>query len=232
MPTVLITGGNRGLGMEWVRQYAEEGWRVFATCRRPTEADELNALAGKRKNVTVHPLDVTKTDAINALAVELMKESIDVLINNAGVYLEKYYEVGLGKMRYDDWEYTFKVNTQGPVRVTEAFRDHVARSTRRLVVVISTHMASITDIVTPGAYYYRSTKAGLNAVMEGLTHELRQNDIGVLILHPGWVRTRMGGEGTELMPPESVRGMRALVENFKEESSGRFFRYDGIEMPW
>jgi NAD(P)-dependent dehydrogenase (short-subunit alcohol dehydrogenase family) len=232
MPNVLITGSNRGLGMEWVRQYAEEGWRVFATCRRPTEAVELNDLAVSRKNVTVHPLDVVKTDAINALAVELMKESIDVLINNAGVYLEKYYEIGLGKIKYDDWQYTFKVNTLGPVRVIEALRDHVARSTRRLVVVISTHMASITDIVTPGAYYYRSTKAALNAVMEGLTHELMQKDIGVLILHPGWVRTRMGGEGTDLMPRESVSGMRKLVENFKGEYSGRFFRYDGIEMPW
>ena len=104
MPTALISGSNRGLGMEWVRQYAEVGWRVFATCRRPTEADELNELAGSRKNVTVHPIEVTKTDSINALAVELMKDSIDVLINNAGVYLEKYYEVGLGKMRYDDWK--------------------------------------------------------------------------------------------------------------------------------
>ena len=89
MPNVLITGSNRGLGLEWVRQYAEEGRRVFATCRKPTEAVELNDLAVSRKNVTVHPLDVTKTDEINALAVELMKEPIDVLINNAGVYLEK-----------------------------------------------------------------------------------------------------------------------------------------------
>jgi NAD(P)-dependent dehydrogenase (short-subunit alcohol dehydrogenase family) len=218
--------------MEWVRQYAEEGWRVFATCRRPAEAGELNDLADSRENVTVHRLDVSKADEINALAVELMKESIDVLINNAGVYLEKYFEVGLGKIKYEDWKYTFQVNTLGAVRVTEAFRDHVARSKRRLVVVISTHMASIADIATPGAYYYRSTKAALNAVMEGLTHELRPKGIGVLILHPGWVRTRMGGEGTKLMSPESVRGMRALVENFKDEYSGHFFRYDGIEMPW
>jgi NAD(P)-dependent dehydrogenase (short-subunit alcohol dehydrogenase family) len=218
--------------MEWVRQYAEEGWRVFATCRRPAEAGELNDLADSIENVTVHRLDVSKADEINALAVDLMRESIDVLINNAGVYLEKYFEVGLGRIKYEDWEYTFKVNTLGAVRMTEAFQDHVARSKRRLVVVISTHMASIADIATPGAYYYRSTKAALNAVMEGLTHELRPKGIGVLILHPGWARTRMGGEGTELMPPESVRGMRALVENFKDEYSGHFFRYDGIDMPW
>jgi NAD(P)-dependent dehydrogenase (short-subunit alcohol dehydrogenase family) len=141
-------------------------------------------------------------------------------------------EVGLRKLRYEDWIYTFQVNTLGAVRVTEAFQEHVARSERRLVAVISTHMASIADIAAPGAYYYRSTKAALNAVMEGLTHELRPKGVGVLILHPGWVQTRMGGEGTSLMPRESVQGMRSLVEKFTLNESGRFFRYDGVEMPW
>ena len=232
MPNVLITGSNRGLGLEWVRQYAEEGWRVFATCRQPTEADELNTFVSSRENVSVHRLDVTRPDEINGLAVELMRESIDVLVNNAGVYLEKFTEVGLGKIRYEDWKYTYQVNTLGAVRVTEAFQKHVARSERRLVVAISTHMASITDILTPDAYYYRSTKAALNAAMRGISHELKESGIGLLLLHPGWVRTRMGGEGTDLLPPESVRGMRGLVENFKPEHSGRFFRYDGVEMDW
>ena len=232
MASVLVTGSNRGLGLEWVRQYATEGWRVYATCRQPLEARELNALAEQEKGISVHRLDVTKPDEINALAVYLMKEPIDLLVNNAGVYLEKFMEVGLRKLRYEDWIYTFQVNTLGAVRVTEAFQEHVARSERRLVVVISTHMASIADIAAPGAYYYRSTKAALNAVMEGLTHELRPKGIGVLILHPGWVQTRMGGEGTSLMPLESVQGMRSLVEKFRLNESGRFFRYDGIEMPW
>jgi len=232
MASVLVTGGNRGLGLVWVRQYATEGWRVYATCRQPTEARELKALAEQEKGISVHRLDVSKPDEINALAVDLMKEPIDLLVNNAGVYLEKFMEVGLRKLRYEDWIYTFQVNTLGAVRVTEAFQEHVARSERRLVVVISTHMASIADIAAPGAYYYRSTKAALNAVMEGLTHELRPKGVGVLILHPGWVQTRMGGEGTSLMPPESVQGMRSLVEKFTLNESGRFFRYDGVEMPW
>jgi NAD(P)-dependent dehydrogenase (short-subunit alcohol dehydrogenase family) len=232
MASVLVTGSNRGLGLEWARQYAIEGWRVYATCRQPTEASELKALAEQEKGISVHRLDVTKPDEINALAVELMREPIDLLVNNAGVYLEKFMEVGLRKLRYEDWMYTFQVNTLGAVRVTEAFQEHVSRSERRLVVVISTHMASIADIAAPGAYYYRSTKAALNAVMEGLTHELKPKGIGVLILHPGWVQTRMGGEGTSLMPLESVQGMRSLVEKFTLAESGRFFRYDGVEMPW
>jgi NAD(P)-dependent dehydrogenase (short-subunit alcohol dehydrogenase family) len=232
MPNVLVTGSNRGLGLEWVKQYAEEGWRVYATCRHPMEAPELQDLAGRYKQVTVHRLDVTKPEEMNALAVELMKAPIDVLLNNAGVYLEKYRDVELGKICYDQWLYTFRVNTLGAVRVIQCFCDHVARSKKKLVVVISTHMASIADIVSPGAYYYRSTKAALNAVMEGLTFELKQRGIGVLLLHPGWVQTRMGGEGTSLMPPESVAGMRSLVDTFTLDHSGRFFRYDGIEMPW
>ena len=232
MASVLVTGGNRGIGLEWVRQYAAEGWRVYATCRQPTEARELVELADREKGISIHRLDVTKPDEINALSVELMQAPIDVLVNNAGVYLEKFMEVGLRRLRYEDWLYTFQVNTLGAVRITEAFQEHVGRSEKRLVVVISTHMASIADIASPGAYYYRSTKAALNAVMEGFTHELRPKGIGVLILHPGWVRTRMGGEGTSLMPPESVRGMRSLVEKFTLEGSGRFFRYDGVEMPW
>jgi len=232
MPSILITGSNRGLGLEWVRQYAEQGWRVYATCRHPLEAPELQDLAAQNQQVTVHRLDVTKIEEMNALCVELRKEPIDVLLNNAGVYLEKYRDVELNKICYDQWLYTFQVNTLGAVRMTRAFCEHVARSEKKLVVVISTHMASIADIAAPGAYYYRSTKAALNAVMEGIAFELKPRGIGVLLLHPGWVQTRMGGEGTSLMPPESVAGMRSLVDTFTLDRSGRFFRYDGIEMPW
>ncbi|MCK5421239.1 MAG: SDR family NAD(P)-dependent oxidoreductase, partial [Deltaproteobacteria bacterium] len=110
--------------------------------------------------------------------------------------------------------------------------DHVVRSEKRLVVVISTHMASIADISSPGDYYYRSTKAALNATMEGITQELKPKGIGVLLLHPGWVKTRMGGEEASLLPSESVKGMRALVDKFTSEDSGHFYRYDGVKMPW
>ncbi len=232
MISVLVTGSNRGLGLEWVKQYAREGWRVYATCRHPTEAFDLHNLAAKQKNISIHRLDVTKPDDINAVAVELLNESIDVLLNNAGVYLEKYWDVSLNQLRYEDWEYTFRVNTMGAVRLAEAFQDHLTRSEKRLIAVISTHMGSITDIDEPGSYYYRSSKAALNAAMKGLSYEMRLRGIGVLLLHPGWVRTRMGGPGTSLLSPESVRGMGNIIENFTIEQTGRFYRYDGIEMPW
>jgi len=232
MASVLVTGSNRGLGLEWVRQYADEGWRVYATCRRPLEADDLQALASRHAKVSLHRLDVTRPEEINAMAVDLMKTPIDLVVSNAGVYLEKFWDVGLGRIRYEDWAYTFEVNTFGSVRMMEAFKEHVARSNRRLFVIISTHMASMTDIQSPGAYYYRSTKAALNAAVVGMAHELKPQGIGVLLLHPGWVNTRMGGDGTSLMPPESVKGMRRLVDRFNLKDSGRFIRYDGVEMPW
>ncbi|MBW2067059.1 MAG: SDR family oxidoreductase [Deltaproteobacteria bacterium] len=232
MPSVLITGSNRGLGLEWVRQYAAEGWKVYATCRYPEGAHELQEMARQEKGVSIHRLDITKAGDVHDISVELMNQPLDVLVNNAGVYMEKYKEIALGRMRYEDWLYTFRVNTLGAVRVTEALLDNVSRGKKKLAVVISTHMASVTDIEASGSYYYRSTKAALNAAMEGISRELKRRGIGLLLLHPGWVRTRMGGEGTSLMPAESVRGMRKLVEDFRIEQTGRFIRYDGVEMPW
>lgn len=232
MPSVLITGSNRGLGLEWVRQYGQDGWRVYATCRHPAEAHELCEFAQMQKSITIHRMDVTRADEINAVAVDLLHEPVDVLINNAGVYLEKYRDAGLGRIDYADWGYSFQVNTLGAIRVTEAFVEHLTRSDKKLVVVISTHMASIADIAAPGDYYYRSTKAALNAAMEGIARELQPRGIGLLILHPGWVKTRMGGEGTPLMPLHSVMGMRSLVDHFTSEDSGRFIKYDGEKMPW
>ncbi len=232
MEQVLITGCNRGLGLEWARQYAEEGGRVFATCRYPSEAFELQGLAEEFPNLSIHRLDVTRPDHVNALAVELRDQAIDILVNNAGVYLEKYEEAFLGGVRYDAWEYTFRVNTLGAMRMIEAFLPHLMRGQKKLIAVISTHMASIADITAPGAYYYRSTKAALNAAVKALSYELRPKGIGILLLHPGWVRTRMGGDQAPLLPPESVKGMRGLLQEFSLEMSGRFIRYDGVEMPW
>ncbi len=232
MGSVLVTGSNRGLGLEWVKQYAGEGWRVFAACRHPLEAEELRALREHYPRISIHRLDVTRPDEVNALAVELRHEPIDILVNNAGVYLEKYEDALLGGMSYDAWEYTFRVNTLGAIRMIQAFLGHLLRGEKKLIAVISTHMASIADITAPGAYYYRSTKAALNAAVKGLSHELRPKGIGVLLLHPGWVRTRMGGDQAPLLPPESVRGMRRLLGEFTMDQSGRFVRYDGVDMPW
>ena len=232
MPSILITGSNRGLGLEWARQFASDDWRVFATCRHPAEAAELHQLAEKYPNLSIHRLDVTRQEEIQSLAADLNSESIDILLNNAGVYLEKFDDrLGTG-LSYDDWMYTMLVNTLGPMRVAEAFSSHVARSERRLIIAITSHMGSITEISNPGSYYYRSSKAALNACMKGLSIEMRTHGIGVLMLHPGWVQTRMGGPGAQISTTQSVTGMRNIADKFKPTDSGRFFRYNGTEIPW
>lgn len=231
MDSILVTGANRGLGLEWCRQYAAAGWRVYATCRYPETATELQALASRHANLSLHRLDVTSVEHCAALRAELGDTPIDLLVNNAGIYLEKYAPDSA--IHYDDWLLTLQVNTLGAVRVTEALAHNVARSRRRLVVAISSHMGSIADISAPGSYYYRASKAALNAAMKGLALAYRPLGIGVLILHPGWVKTRMGGwDEAPLTPEQSVAGMRRLVEAYTPAMSGRFFRYDGTELPW
>lgn len=228
---VMITGANRGLGLEWARQYAEAGWRVLASCRRPVEADALMALAARHPDVSVHRLDVTDGEQLRTLQLDLEAVRIDVLLNNAGVYLDKF-KGEVGGIDYEVWLRSFAVNTLGAVRVSEAFVEHVARSERRLVVAISSHMGSIAEIAASGNYAYRSSKAALNAAMKGLSHAFARQGIGVLLLHPGWVATRMGGPDAMLTPAQSVRAMRALIDNFKPDMSGRFFRFNGSEIPW
>jgi len=230
-PSVMITGANRGLGLEWTRQYAEAGWRVLASCRRPEEADDLKALAASHPRVSVHRLDVTDSEQLRTLQLDLEEARIDVLLNNAGVYLDKFMG-DFGSIDYEVWLRTFAVNTLGAVRVSEAFIGQVARSEKKLVVAISSHMGSIAEIAAPGNYAYRSSKAALNAAMKGLSHALAPHGIGVLLLHPGWVGTRMGGPDAAFTPEQSVRGMRTLVDNFQPELTGHFFRHDGSEIPW
>ena len=232
MPAILITGSNRGLGFEWTYQYAKSGWKVHATCRHPEKASDLHQLKEEFPNINIHKLDVTHDDEINSLAKSLRHIPIDILVNNAGVYFEKFRQSSLGKIDFSEWEETFRVNTLGAVRVTSSFMDHVARSDKKLVVAITSHMGSIAEISSPESYAYRSSKAALNAAMKGISLELQPRGVGVLLLHPGWVQTRMGGPGALITTEESVNGMRSVIDRFNSYQSGTFYRYDGSMIPW
>lgn len=232
MPSILITGSNRGLGLEWTHQYAKLGWQVYSTCRDPNSADELHELSHHYSNIEIHTLDITNNNQVRKLQETLKEKSIDILLNNAGVYLERTQQSTLGYIDYDDWEETFRVNTLGAVRLSEAFVDQIKRSDKRLIVTITSHMGSISDIEFPGSYPYRSSKAALNAAMKGVSLELKQHNVGLLLLHPGWVKTRMGGQGALLTTSESVNGMRAIIDRFDISKTGHFYRYDGSEIPW
>jgi NAD(P)-dependent dehydrogenase (short-subunit alcohol dehydrogenase family) len=226
MPTVLITGANRGLGLEFARQYAADGWRVHATCRSPGRADALDRIAG---DVVVHRLDVTDEGSIAALARALGDAAIDVLVNNAGVYGRGQ---SLGRIDYAGWEGVLRTNVLAPVAVTEALLPALQRAARPRVALISSCMGSIADNTSGGTYAYRSSKAALNAAGRCLALDLKDHGVIVLMLHPGWVRTDMGGAGARLEPRESIAGLRRIIDGAGMRQSGGFYAYDGSEVPW
>ncbi|MFO1417557.1 MAG: SDR family oxidoreductase [Methylotetracoccus sp.] len=230
MPTALISGANRGLGLEFCRQYLAAGWTVHAACRQPGRATELAALS-RDSWLSIHRLDVAHRADIIALAAELDQTPIDLLINNAGIYGDDR-EHEFGHLDADRWSEVFRINTQGPVLMTEAFLPHLLAGQRRLSVAISSLMGSIADNRSGGALLYRSSKAALNAVMHSLAIDLRQRGIGVLILHPGWVQTDMGGPRAPTTVVDSVSGMRRVIDGFSLGDSGQFADFRGQVLPW
>ena len=227
MPTVMITGANRGLGLEYARQYADEGWRVIATCRDPKNAMELTELEGE---VEIHGLDIGDPGQISSLAKSLRQEAIDLLLNNAGIFDPRPSK--LVDIEYKNWENFMRINVMSPLMVCASFNDHVAASNMKKIAIMSSKMGSIDDNRSGGSYIYRSTKAALNAVMKSLSVDLYPRGISVAILHPGWVRTDMGGPNGLIDAPESVYGLRQVIANLNLQNSGRFYNYDGSEIAW
>ena len=231
MPTVLITGANRGIGLEFARQYAADGWKVFAACRSPGAAKELATLArGTGDKVIVSGMDVTEGKSVRSAARQLAHEAIDLLINNAGTSGAPGQRTG--HLDYENWAQVFEVNTMGPLHVVEAFVDHVARSERPLIVTITSGMGSLTDNTSGGSIAYRSSKAAVNMAMRSAAAELAPRGVICVVVNPGWVRTRMGGAGAPLPVADSVAAMRALFDRLRPSDSGKFFNYDGSEHPW
>jgi NAD(P)-dependent dehydrogenase (short-subunit alcohol dehydrogenase family) len=229
--TVLITGANRGLGLEFSRQYAEAGWRVIAACRQPTAALELQKLAKEYSSLQVEALDVSDFAQIDALSERLTEETIDVLLNNAGIYGDNA-EHGFGQLDYQAWVHTLAINTLAPIKMAEAFLPQLESSKNKLIANVSSLMGSLTDNTSGGSLLYRSSKAGLNAAMKSLSLDLRPKSIGVLILHPGWVKTDMGGKNALIDVEESVSGMIQQIKAFSLDKTGEFIRYDGSVVPW
>lgn len=227
MPTILITGASGGLGLEFAKQYARDGWKVIATCRNPDRAAELRAIEG---DIQVHALDVTDRGRIQVLSKALRRIPIDLLLNNAGIYGPR--PVSHSGIDYDAWEEVMRTNTMGTMSVTTAFLEQVAASDRKTIVAITSKMGSITENTSGGAYIYRSSKAALNAVMKGLSIDLQPRGITVAVIHPGWVKTAMGGASAMSGVEESVTSMRRVIDNLTYDQNGMFFDFDGSEIPW
>jgi NAD(P)-dependent dehydrogenase (short-subunit alcohol dehydrogenase family) len=231
MPTVLVTGANRGLGLEFARQYAAEGWQVLAACREPDAATDLQGLAAASGGqIRVLEINVADTASVRAAARALAGEPIDLLLNNAGVGGPPGQQ--LGNLDYAAWARVLDTNTLGPMRVVEAFLENVAKGRRKQIVTITSAMGSIEDNASGGRYAYRSSKAAVNMVMKSLSIDLAPRGITCILVHPGWVRTDMGGPGGKITPAESVRALRSLIESIRPEDSGKFLNYDGKPYPW
>lgn len=223
-PTVLITGANRGIGLEYARQFAAKGYKVIGTARDPADAKELAAVAGR-----VETLDVTDAASVAALAKRLNGVTIDILVNNAGMFDRK--DVSVDRVDFAMMEQTLAVNTLGPLRVTQALLPNLRAGKRRTIVNMSSQLGSIEQ--SNGTWYaYRASKAALNQITKTLSAELASEGFTVVVLHPGWVRTDMGGAGATYTPQESVRGLIAVIEKLGPADNGRFYDFKGNAIPW
>ena len=226
--TVLITGANRGIGLEFAKQYAADGWQVLACCRQPHSAVALQALAAAHQNLRILPLDVSDFKQIDALALILHDTPVDVLINNAGVYPESSF----GDSDEAAWAHAFKVNTMAPLKMAEAFVTHLSKSQLKKIATLSSKMGSMGDNASGSEYSYRSSKAAVNMVMKSLSIDLKPYGISVVTLHPGWVRTEMGGPNGLIDADDSAAGQRVVIEQLTLSNSGQFIDYDNKEVGW
>jgi len=222
--TVLVTGANRGIGLEMARQLEARGMHVIGTARNPDSADELKATGAE-----VLPLDVTDADSVAALVAALDGRKIDMLINNAGVGSQR--ASSLADYDFDRMALAFDVNSIGPIRVTQALLPNLQAGQQKTVISISSVMGSI-ERNSGGAYGYRASKAALNMMNKSLALELADEGFTCVVMHPGWVRTRMGGEQAPVSPEQSVSGLLDVIAGLGTPDNGKFYDFQGEEIPW
>lgn len=222
MPTVLITGASRGLGLGFAQHYAAAGWQVHACARNPDVAGL------KHPGITTHALDVTNHRAIEDLGVTLKGQPIDLLINNAGVSGNATTQK-LGSIDYDDWRTVLEVNTFAPVKLSEVLAPNLQASGK--LIMITSRMGSISD-ASVGSYAYRTSKTALNMVTKLMAGELGPKGVIVAALHPGHVQTDMGGQAAEITVEQSIAGLTRVIDMLQINDNGCFKNYKGEELPW
>ena len=227
MPTILITGANRGLGIEFVRQYIAANWRVIATCRNPELAQDLKEIRGEKE---IFPMDVSDFKSVEKLSALLRSEKIDVLLKNAGIF--DSYKKGLGQTNFDEWTNMLRINTLAPLKIIESFMEQVINSEKKIIVSISSLLGSLSANNSGGQYAYRSSKSALNSVNKSLSIDLADKGIISIVISPGWVRTDMGGPNATVDTVDSVSGIREVINNLKLEDNGKFFNFDGSIINW
>jgi NAD(P)-dependent dehydrogenase (short-subunit alcohol dehydrogenase family) len=236
--TVLVTGANRGIGFEFVRQYAGKGWRVVAGVRDPDRAEDLQSLAAGHDDINIEQLDVASVASIDALAVKLARQPIDVLINNAGIFGE-FADQAFGAIDFDQFDTFMRTNALGPLKMCEAFVPHVKAGRARKMVSITSQAGSfgLDSGGLPGMYFYKSSKTAQNMIMRNVANDVKVHGIMVCILSPGMVNT--AGEIPPerrfpglIEPPESIAGMIDVIDRLTIDDTGSFIRYSGEPQPW
>jgi len=228
--TVFITGTTRGIGLELVHQFLEAGSKVFATARHP-ESDALQSLkAAHGDQLQLLALDVTNSTEIQAAVTSLAGQPVNLLINNAGLYQSRSDDAA--SLATETWLQEFHVNAIAPFMVTRALRGNLAAAEDALVAMISSKMGSMSDNTSGGAYSYRSSKAALNAVTVCLAQDLAGDGTRVVALHPGWVRTDMGGDSAPVEASASASGLKKVMLGIDAAQNGGFFDYTGAPIPW
>jgi NAD(P)-dependent dehydrogenase (short-subunit alcohol dehydrogenase family) len=233
-PTVLITGANRGIGLALTRAYLARGWQVIATCRQPGAADELQALAGEDGRLDIEQLDVLDHDMIDGLAAKLRGRPIDVLINNAGIHGPRDRQ-SFGAVDHAGFEQVMATNAVGPLKMAEAFIEHVAASEQKKIITISSSMGSISQTFG-GSYIYRASKAAANMIMATLARDVKDRGVVVGIVTPGYVDTDFtrgaGGDLQKISAAESAAAVLAVIDGFTLETSGTMMRHTGKPLTW
>jgi len=228
METVVITGANRGIGLGLVQVFLAKEARVIAACRHPAQAQALQTLA-KSTALEILPLDVTDEASVTNFIASLAGKPIDILINNAGTLGGEQQSASI--MDYDAWAQAFAINTIAPFRLTVGLLANLKQSPRPRVISVSSMMGSLAG-EGAGHYAYRSSKAALNKVMRGLAVDLKPDGVLVCPIHPGWVKTDMGGANAAITVAQSAEGIYKLIDTLTAENSGRFLTWEGEELPW
>jgi NAD(P)-dependent dehydrogenase (short-subunit alcohol dehydrogenase family) len=235
MPVALITGANRGLGLEFATQYLNNKYDIVAMVRQ--SSDELDALT-QRGKVQVLTGDLTDDDALRDAVKRIGPTTIDLLVHNAGT-MGRGVDTGsgieyqpFGRFDRSEWREIFDINVFTPMYLTTLLVDHLRTASRPKVAIVTSQLGSIGNNLSGGMYGYRSSKAAVNSIAKSLSVNLKDYGIVTLALHPGWVRTRMGGENATVTPHDSVAGMRSVIARATLKDTGRFLSYEGKSLPW
>ena len=230
MKSVLITGANRGIGLALTELYLNHNWHVYASCRKPLEATALNSLADTFSNLSVLEMNITDYQQVAQIAKQLDHVNLDLIINNAGIYGPKGY--GFGACDVTAWRDVLETNCIAPAKLAEFFVEHLKLSDQAVFAALSSRVGSHTENTKGGGYLYRSSKAALNSVIKSLSNDLLPLGIKTVALHPGWVKTQMGGPNALISAQESALGLKHVLDNLTEQQSGGFYSYKGEEIPW